>query len=98
MVGIELVTDRKLKTPAKEETAVLFESLRGMFPNSWIIFFNCLTHIFKINFHEYRTRSFGRERRTSRECFQDKASYVFLQRRCRYTCSFMFARTLALTV
>ncbi len=30
MVGIELVTDRKEKTPAKAETAVLFEKLRGM--------------------------------------------------------------------
>lgn len=29
MVGIELVTDRKDKTPAKAETAVLFEKLRG---------------------------------------------------------------------
>lgn len=29
MVGIELVTDRKLKTPAKAETAILFEKLRG---------------------------------------------------------------------
>ena len=29
MVGIELVTDRKEKTPAKAETAVLFEKLRG---------------------------------------------------------------------
>lgn len=29
MVGIELVTDRKDKTPAKAETAVLFEHLRG---------------------------------------------------------------------
>lgn len=31
MVGIELVTDRKQKTPAKAETAVLFESLRGLY-------------------------------------------------------------------
>ena len=30
MVGVELVTDRKEKTPAKEETVVLFEKLRGM--------------------------------------------------------------------
>ncbi|KAL0461205.1 UNVERIFIED_CONTAM: Alanine--glyoxylate aminotransferase 21, mitochondrial [Sesamum latifolium] len=30
MVGIELVTDRKEKTPAKAETAVLFESLREL--------------------------------------------------------------------
>ncbi|KAK4382467.1 Alanine--glyoxylate aminotransferase 21, mitochondrial [Sesamum angolense] len=30
MVGIELVTDRKQKTPAKAETAVLFESLREL--------------------------------------------------------------------
>lgn len=30
MVGVELVTDRKQKTPAKAETAVLFESLRGL--------------------------------------------------------------------
>lgn len=30
MIGIELVTDRKQKTPAKAETAVLFESLRGL--------------------------------------------------------------------
>lgn len=30
MVGVELVTDRKEKTPAKAETAVLFENLRGM--------------------------------------------------------------------
>lgn len=30
MVGIELVTDRKEKTPAKAETAVLFEKLRGI--------------------------------------------------------------------
>lgn len=29
MVGIELVSDRKDKTPAKAETAVLFEQLRG---------------------------------------------------------------------
>lgn len=29
MVGIELVTDRKEKTPAKAETAFLFEKLRG---------------------------------------------------------------------
>lgn len=31
MLGIELVTDRKEKTPAKAETAVLFESLRGSY-------------------------------------------------------------------
>lgn len=30
MVGVELVTDRKEKTPAKEETGVLFEKLRGI--------------------------------------------------------------------
>lgn len=30
MVGIELVTDRNEKTPAKAETAVLFEKLRGI--------------------------------------------------------------------
>lgn len=30
MVGVELVTDRKEKTPAKAETAFLFEKLRGM--------------------------------------------------------------------
>lgn len=29
MVGVELVTDRKEKTPAKAETGVLFEKLRG---------------------------------------------------------------------
>ncbi|KAI3775865.1 hypothetical protein L1987_45621 [Smallanthus sonchifolius] len=30
MVGIELVTDRKEKTPAKAETTVLFEKLREL--------------------------------------------------------------------
>ncbi|KAL9673509.1 hypothetical protein QQ045_029768 [Rhodiola kirilowii] len=30
MVGIELVTDRKLKTPAKAETAIIFEKLREL--------------------------------------------------------------------
>lgn len=30
MVGLELVTDRNEKTPAKAETAVLFEKLRGI--------------------------------------------------------------------
>lgn len=30
MVGIELVTDRKEKTPAKAETLALFEKLRGI--------------------------------------------------------------------
>ncbi|XP_058069617.1 alanine--glyoxylate aminotransferase 2 homolog 1, mitochondrial-like isoform X2 [Magnolia sinica] len=30
MVGIELVTDRKEKTPAKAETAVLFEKLKDL--------------------------------------------------------------------
>jgi len=29
MLGVELVTDRKNKTPVKAETAVLFEKLRG---------------------------------------------------------------------
>jgi len=29
MVGVEMVTDRKDKTPAKAETAVVFEKLRG---------------------------------------------------------------------
>ena len=29
MVGIELVSDRTKKTPAKAETAILFEKLRG---------------------------------------------------------------------
>lgn len=29
MLGVELVTDRKDKTPAKAETAVLFEKLKG---------------------------------------------------------------------
>lgn len=43
MVGVELVTDRKQKTPAKAETAVLFESLRGsskilIVTNSFLIF------------------------------------------------------------
>ena len=35
MVGIELVTDKKDKTPAKAETAVLFEKLRGMHHTIW---------------------------------------------------------------
>lgn len=35
MVGIELVTDKKNKTPAKAETAVLFEKLRGMHHIIW---------------------------------------------------------------
>lgn len=30
MVGVELVTDRKEKTPARAETAVVFENLRGI--------------------------------------------------------------------
>ena len=30
MVGVEMVTDRKDKTPAKAETAVVFEKLRGL--------------------------------------------------------------------
>ncbi|GAU19738.1 hypothetical protein TSUD_78640, partial [Trifolium subterraneum] len=30
MLGVELVTDRKNKTPAKVETAVLFEKLREL--------------------------------------------------------------------
>ena len=29
MIGVEFVTDQKDKTPAKTETAVLFEKLRG---------------------------------------------------------------------
>ena len=29
MLGIELVKDRQTKTPAKEETLVLFEQLKG---------------------------------------------------------------------
>lgn len=31
MLGIELVTDRKEKTPAKAETGVLFEKLKGLY-------------------------------------------------------------------
>lgn len=37
MVGIELVTDRKEKTPAKAETAILFEKLRGIKTSSLLI-------------------------------------------------------------
>lgn len=37
MVGIELVTDRKEKTPAKAETAILFEKLRGIKTPSLLI-------------------------------------------------------------
>lgn len=29
MLGVELVSDRKEKTPAKAETAVVFEKMRG---------------------------------------------------------------------
>ena len=29
MIGVEFVTDRKEKTPAKAETAALLETLRG---------------------------------------------------------------------
>ena len=29
MLGVELVKDRQTKTPAKEETLVLFEALKG---------------------------------------------------------------------
>lgn len=32
MLGIELVTDKKEKTPAKAETGVLFEKLKGTLP------------------------------------------------------------------
>lgn len=35
MLGVEFVTDRKEKTPAKVETAILFEKLKGM---SWLSF------------------------------------------------------------
>lgn len=31
MLGVELVTDRKDKTPAKAETGVMFEKLKGYF-------------------------------------------------------------------
>jgi adenosylmethionine-8-amino-7-oxononanoate aminotransferase len=31
MLGVELVTDRKDKTPAKAEIGVLFEKLKGFF-------------------------------------------------------------------
>lgn len=31
MLGVELVTDRKEKTPAKAETNLLFEKLKGAF-------------------------------------------------------------------
>lgn len=46
MVGVDLVTDRKEKTPAKEETGVLFEKLRGiklMFSSSQNIKFESYT-------------------------------------------------------
>lgn len=49
MVGIELVTDRKDKTPAKAETAVLFEKLRGM-PIKWSIFQYNIKHDYKYVF------------------------------------------------
>lgn len=29
MLGVELVSDRKLKTPAKAETPALFEKMKG---------------------------------------------------------------------
>ena len=32
MLGVELVKDRQTKTPAKEETLVLFEALKGKQP------------------------------------------------------------------
>ena len=39
MVGLELVTDRTNKTPAKAETAVVFEKLRGY--TRTILFYAC---------------------------------------------------------
>lgn len=39
MVGVEFVTDRQEKTPAKAETAVLFEKMRGSMSTSCSFFF-----------------------------------------------------------
>lgn len=39
MLGVELVTDRKLKTPAKEETLHVMDQMKGLCP--FFHFFSC---------------------------------------------------------
>lgn len=86
MVGIELVTDRKEKTPAKAETGVLFEKLKGLYNhlmNVKVIEKRC---IYTNNTLASGCRSWcsSRERWLTWKCFQNKASHVFQQGRCRF--------------
>lgn len=87
MLGVELVTDRELKTPAKAETLHVMDQMKGRVhihinPHSGF------SHIFSVALNlilwsNYRTRSTDWKGWLLWKCLQNYTSPLFHQRRCR---------------
>lgn len=87
MVGLELVTDRTEKTPAKAEIAILFEKLRGSrhfsdqkinWGKTYILHFFSYIY-FLMESPVCRAGCSTWERGIARKCFQNKSANVFYQ-------------------
>lgn len=86
MLGVELVTDRQLKTPAKVETLHVMDQMRGknlfLYPSFSLLLFNHSYLIMLPPFY-YRNGSANWQRWVFRKCFPYHTSSLLHQRRCR---------------
>lgn len=87
MLGVELVTDRQLKTPAKAETIHVMDKMKGVCKSLNLhLGFDLHGTSFYLVFHfTFRFGSLDRQRWLLWKCFQNHTSLVLHQGRCRYT-------------
>lgn len=87
MLGVELVTDRELKTPAKAETVHVMDKMKGVLlcvnflipPLCALMLYDLLTHLYFIFAFIIRFGSVDRQRRLLWKCFQNHTSPVLHQ-------------------
>lgn len=82
MLGVELVTDRKLKTPAKAEILHVMEQMKGIrniMPSVLTFWFFKLDprKLINLDVNNSRYGSIGWKRRILWKCFQNYTSTLF---------------------